>query len=86
MAEPRCADRLRGRVGLPPLAPFVEPPAPVSDDRKTEILADPRVVASMPKDTKARAARDCACASSPAACAHERAMSLAACSNCLMKR
>ena len=45
--DPRaCADRDRRKVGLSPLPAFVPPPEPVPEERKKEILSDPRVVAT----------------------------------------
>lgn len=40
-----CVDRDRRKVGLKPLPAFVPPPEPVSEERKKEILADPRITA-----------------------------------------
>lgn len=48
-----CADRNRWRVGLPPFPKAVPPPAPPTEERTKEILADPRVQAAREKNAKA---------------------------------
>lgn len=48
-----CADRDRSKAGLTPIPAFVPPPEPVSEERKKEILSDPRVTVPV--------SRVCAC-------------------------
>lgn len=47
-------DRNRWRVGLQPFPRAVPPPAPVSEQRKKEILADPRVQEVQQRNNNAR--------------------------------
>ncbi|GBF93005.1 hypothetical protein Rsub_05616 [Raphidocelis subcapitata] len=48
-------DANRWRVGLPPFPRAVPPPAPPTEERKAEILADPRVAAAAARDRQQRA-------------------------------
>lgn len=57
-ARVHAADKHRWRVGLAPFPRAVPPPAPPTEERAKEILADPRVAAVREREARARADKE----------------------------